>query len=365
MTTSRGSCPHQPGRRIAQCLVVREPGSVGVDVSVHAVLLPGVEVRHQLLAGGTRLQTQRVAGQVGGEGELAPDGRWDEEVRSPERRRPARRRARARGPRGCPSHRSFNTRRRGQCRQFADHNRPCVAEGVDQLEVRPCGESRRVAPNPTSSRTPRARAGRGSRGRRGRRSRGWRARVQGRVEVGAITAAGARGRPAPPRRRGRRLGHRQVGDGRERQAAARGHTRVRRHEQGEVAPGRVADDHRLTGPTTTRGAAARAARMSARPSSGLAGNPRVLRQDRRVAERRECGGHRAQVGPVVLGSPEAPMDQEDRGAGPDVVEGPGQVDVGHLVGSRSVGPRAVRSGRSPVEHTAVLGHEWSMAIDLH
>ena len=58
MTTSRGSRAHEAGRGLAQRLVVREPRPVGVRVAVHAVLLPGVEVGHQLGSRRPRLQAR-------------------------------------------------------------------------------------------------------------------------------------------------------------------------------------------------------------------------------------------------------------------------------------------------------------------
>ena len=88
----------------------------------------------------------------------------------------------------------------------------------------------------------------------------------------------------------------------------------------------------------------------------------------------ERGGERTKVRPVVLRPPESPVDQRDRGPPPHIVVW--QVYVGDLRSVRSIDPLLGRTacaarqdasvlGTRPLRVHVCVGHEWSMAIDLH
>ncbi len=77
-------CPDEPGGRLGEQFVVGEPRPVGLEVAFDAEALPGGELGEQLTGGRPRLQTERVAGEVGDLGERATDGRRDvEQVTEP------------------------------------------------------------------------------------------------------------------------------------------------------------------------------------------------------------------------------------------------------------------------------------------
>ena len=51
-------CPDEPSRWIAQRLVIANPGTIRVGMAVHPVLLPGIEIGHELGSRRARLQAR-------------------------------------------------------------------------------------------------------------------------------------------------------------------------------------------------------------------------------------------------------------------------------------------------------------------
>ena len=78
-TTSSGCGADEAGQRLGQQLVVREPRPVSLEVPLDAEALPGGELGVQLVAVALRLQTERVAGEVGDLGSDPPaaGGTWN------------------------------------------------------------------------------------------------------------------------------------------------------------------------------------------------------------------------------------------------------------------------------------------------
>ena len=60
-----GQRADQSGGRRGEQLVVGEPGTVGLEVPLDAEVLPSSQLGDQLVGGGLRLKTERVAGEVG------------------------------------------------------------------------------------------------------------------------------------------------------------------------------------------------------------------------------------------------------------------------------------------------------------
>ena len=64
-TTSAGRAPTRRASWLGEQLVVREPRPVRLEVAFHSKSFPGGELGDQLVTSRLRLQTERVAGEVG------------------------------------------------------------------------------------------------------------------------------------------------------------------------------------------------------------------------------------------------------------------------------------------------------------